>query len=240
MRWIVTLALASLFGGAATVSAQVPDACTQGNDWPARIQACTTAIDGGGLAAADQAVAYDARCRARIGLQQFEQAIGDCDQAIALNPELASAYNNRGAAHGNLGNHQQAVADFDAMVRLEPNNANAVNNRAVAQNQAAWALYVGGDAAGGLPLVDQALAVAPNAANFLDTRGHINAALGNADAALADFEAAMRAGGAQFTRQYQQALANYGYDPGPVDGAYGNRTRTALTECLQAGCRLLE
>ena len=58
--------------------------------------------------------------------------------------------------------------------------------------------------------------------------------------ARAGFERAMRVGGANRVREYQEALAGHGYYRGAIDGAYGPNTRAALVACLEAGCRLLE
>ena len=41
-------------------------------------------------------------------------------------------------------------------------------------------------------------------------------------------------------RDIQQALTDKGFDPGPVDGGYGRKTKDALKACIQADCRLAD
>ena len=67
------------------------------------------------------------------------------------------------------------------------------------------------------------------------------AALGRRNEALGEFERAMRVGGADRVRKYQEALAKHGYYRGAIaGGAYKTQTRAALVACLDAGCRLVE
>ena len=89
--------------------------------------------------------------------------------------------------------------------------------------------------------VDRALSLDPGDVRAIDTRAHVLAALGRQSEALAEFERAMQAGGADWVRTYQEALAKHGYYPGAIyGGGYRPQTQAALVACLDAGCRLLE
>lgn len=54
---------------------------------------------------------------------------------------------------------------------------------------------------------------------------------------LASLEAAMREGRLDVART-QARLVALGYNPGPIDGAYGPKTRAALSRCLAEDCAL--
>ena len=61
----------------------------------------------------------------------LEQAIGEFDQAIDLNPQDADAYLNRGLAYYDLGDLEQAVEDYSQAILLNPKDARAYTNRGV-------------------------------------------------------------------------------------------------------------
>ena len=58
---------------------------------------------------------------------RYEEAIGELDEAIELNPALAVAYASRGAAHGQLGNLSHAIFDYDRAIDLDPSSAAYAN-----------------------------------------------------------------------------------------------------------------
>jgi Flp pilus assembly protein TadD len=49
--------------------------------------------------------------------------LGDCNQAIQLDPKNAMAYANRCAAHINKGETDLALSDCNQAVQLDPKNA---------------------------------------------------------------------------------------------------------------------
>jgi tetratricopeptide (TPR) repeat protein len=60
---------------------------------------------------------------------QFDRAIADFDQAIALDPQNAEAYNARGLAYYAIADLRRAIADFDEALSLNPEIADAYYNR---------------------------------------------------------------------------------------------------------------
>ena len=64
---------------------------------------------------------------------RYEEGIADCDQAIKLDPRLASAYDNRGLAKFGLGRNEEAIADFDQAIKLDP-SAISYSNRGVVKH----------------------------------------------------------------------------------------------------------
>ena len=65
-------------------------------------------------------------------LGQYHRAIQELNEAIILNPSLATAYINRGNAYGNLDQLHRAIEDFNEAVRLNPRYGLAYSNRALA------------------------------------------------------------------------------------------------------------
>jgi tetratricopeptide (TPR) repeat protein/predicted Ser/Thr protein kinase len=76
------------------------------------------------------AAAAFARGVAHFENRHYEDAIEDFDEAIRLQPDLASAYFNRGSARGSLGDVRGAIADFGHAIRLGPDRADAYLSRA--------------------------------------------------------------------------------------------------------------
>ena len=55
---------------------------------------------------------------------------------------------------------------------------------------------------------------------------------------MAAFERALALSDDSNIRLYQTALAANGFDPGPIDGLYGMRTRAALEACVRQSCNI--
>ena len=65
-----------------------------------------------------------------LGEDKGEDAIAEFDEAIRLDPELATAYMARGSIHAGLGQYDRAVADYAEFIRLNPEHGNACVARA--------------------------------------------------------------------------------------------------------------
>ena len=61
----------------------------------------------------------------------FELAIVEYDQAIALNPNHAYAYNERGATYYQVHDLYQAISDFSKAIELDSTYTYAYNNRGI-------------------------------------------------------------------------------------------------------------
>ncbi|MBN1122822.1 MAG: tetratricopeptide repeat protein [Anaerolineae bacterium] len=118
-------------------------------------------------------------------LGDYESARQDYDEALRLNPELASAYVNRGLLYHQEGDIDAAIADYNRGLDLEPDNPFALNNRAFAYAVKGVSLSEA--------LVDASAAIdqLPDNGNFYDTRGLVYLKMGNPDAALIDYNAAL-------------------------------------------------
>jgi tetratricopeptide (TPR) repeat protein len=68
-----------------------------------------------------------------IALDQIgrhEEAVADCSEAIAIDPNHAKAYNSRGVVRMKIGQIEEARADFQAGILLAPGWAGPFVNRA--------------------------------------------------------------------------------------------------------------
>lgn len=75
------------------------------------------------------ALAYSGLGDAYVEKGDFEHALVDFDQAIALDPKYPNAYHNRGIIHRVRGEFDAAMADFNQAIRLNPNYALAYFDR---------------------------------------------------------------------------------------------------------------
>jgi MTH538 TIR-like domain (DUF1863)/Tetratricopeptide repeat len=115
------------------------------------------------------------------------RALADYNEAIRLNPELASAYHARASLYLRAGDTAAGVADYDRAIELVPDNGAFL--RAGCYSHGVW----GEQLDQGLAQCDAALRVDPGEAGTLDSRGIIHLRRGDFQAALADFDAAVRA-----------------------------------------------
>jgi tetratricopeptide (TPR) repeat protein len=68
------------------------------------------------------------------GKKDNHRAIGDCNEAIRLDPKLARAYFVRGNAHFDADDLKAAINDYSEAIRLEPGDAEALASRGSARN----------------------------------------------------------------------------------------------------------
>ncbi|WP_170551906.1 tetratricopeptide repeat protein [Ruegeria atlantica] len=88
--------------------------------------ACTTLMDVEGLTPAYQSTLLGARGWAFYCDRQYENAIADYNQALALRSKNATAFLRRAMALDALGNSEAAVADYAKTLLIDPNNTNAL------------------------------------------------------------------------------------------------------------------
>ena len=96
------------------------------------IAACTRAINAGRMNAHDLAIAYTNRGNAYQQKGDDDRAVDDYDEAIRLDPKLASTYSGRCRAHRSNGKSALALVDCNEAIRLDPKSAPAYDNRAMA------------------------------------------------------------------------------------------------------------
>ena len=163
--------------------------------------------------------------------EDWERRISGCTELIeggGLNSvELAQAYAARALAQSLKGQYGNAVRDYDQAIGLVPDFAVALNNRA-------WAFFKWGRGRDGLIDVEKSIALAPASAHSYDTRAHIRQDMGQADAALADYELSMRYGGQRMIKLYQCGLTEHRLYTGPIDGIWTPILSEALETCTRS------
>src|SRR5208283_3129754 len=60
---------------------------------------------------------------------EYDKAISDFNQALAINPKCGPTYYNRGTAWKEKGEYDKAIADFNDAIRLDLKLVEAYNNR---------------------------------------------------------------------------------------------------------------
>jgi tetratricopeptide (TPR) repeat protein len=191
----------------------------------ARFLAALTAVLVGGAAALATASDPMLDCLS----EDNERRISGCS-ALIENPgvpdeQRSFAYGMRALAYSLLGMFDKAIADYDVALKIRPDFPLALNNRA-------WAYYKLGRPGDGMADVESALALSPGSPYALDTRAHIHQAMGNGEAALHDYDLAMRTGGERIVKMYQCGLRSQGLYFGALDGDYSPGVKRALQACV--------
>ncbi|MFH1266053.1 MAG: tetratricopeptide repeat protein [Planctomycetota bacterium] len=148
--------------------------------------------------------AYCIRAELHAALGHREEALADFDRSIELNPTGSHLYKCRGSAHFELGHYDKALADIAKAVELKPDDTSNVRwipLQLVAKcPNEPFRL-------GMFELADKTVELNPGVLETYCVRGHLHAALGHREEALADFEKAR-----QFDPDYSPA-------PGPPEHA---------------------
>lgn len=146
------------------------------------------------------------------------------------NEQRSMAFGMRALAYSVKGQFERALGDYDEAIRLAPDSPVTLNNRA-------WTYFKLGRTADGAEDIARALELGPPTPYVLDTRAHIRQALGEFSGALADYELAMRYGGARIVRLYQCGLRSQGLYGGRIDGVYSPTVKRAMEICVSSsGC----
>jgi lipoprotein NlpI len=90
------------------------------NKYEDAIALYTSALEGSGFSARDQASLYDKRGVAYASMGEAEKAIADFDRALRLAPDHVFAHFNRGVALDSMGRYDDAIADFAAAIAYDP------------------------------------------------------------------------------------------------------------------------
>jgi tetratricopeptide (TPR) repeat protein len=174
------------FSGPSTFSQQL-DWCSGKNDPSADqiISGCSALINSGrGNAKGLSEAAYN-RGNAYASIDDFDHAIADYDEAIRLNPTMATAFDNRGHAYSEKNQFERAVADYDEAIRLNPSSAVVLHNRC-------WAEVALGHTSDALSDCSESLRIRPQDAGTLSTRGFAHLRAGAFDKAILDYDAALQ------------------------------------------------
>jgi Flp pilus assembly protein TadD len=113
--------------------------------------------------AVQQANAFIKQGKAAYESGDFQQAIQNLTQAIAINPRYAAAYNNRGISYYDLKNYSSAIRDYTQAIAINPNDALAYYNRGLSYSRL-------DDDSSAVHDYTQAIAINPNLASAYNNR----------------------------------------------------------------------
>ena len=87
------------------------------------------------------AAAYLARCGTKVNIQEYEEAITDCEKAFQLNLQYSNNYIDKNALYSNLcgaksaiGENQSAILDCNTAVILDSKNSTSYKNRGIVKD----------------------------------------------------------------------------------------------------------
>lgn len=149
-----------------------------------QIAGCTGLIESGRGNDNGLSMAFYNRGNAYAARGDFDRAIGNYDEAIKHNPEMAVAFSNRGNAYKEQGKYERALADYDVAIGFNPKNAIALRNRC-------WTRFMVDQLSEALVDCNESLRVRPDSASTLSDRGLIHLKMDMLDKAIADFDAAL-------------------------------------------------
>ncbi len=157
---------------------------------------------------------YSDRGWAYLHLKEYEQAVSDFNNALALRPEYSWVYGSRGLVYRVLNNYQQALADFGRAIELNPKYAWAYGGRGMTYSMIK-------DYQRALADFDRAIELDSRYTWAYEQRGRVYRKLGNYRRALEDFDRDVeldsnyvwayvhRGITYRMLKDYQQALADF-------------------------------
>jgi lipoprotein NlpI len=163
------------------------NACATGGgriELAARIAACTNLIDSGKWKGKDIGWAYANRCAVYSAQGRDDKALGDCVQAILLDPDSVIPYQIRGDIALKRGESDKALADYDSAIQHGARYAAIFVDRGNL-------LLAKGESEKALADFNQALKINPNSARALVARGAARFTGGDFAPAIADFDKAI-------------------------------------------------
>jgi tetratricopeptide (TPR) repeat protein len=154
-----------------------------------------------------------------------EQAITDCDQAIAPDSQDAQAYYDRGVMCAKSGDLERAIRDFDQAIELNPDYGAAYHDR----GNAYGAL---GDLEGAIRDHDKAIELAPDNPQAYYSRGLDYANAGDPEQAIRDFTKAIELNPDHAAAYFDRGLSFY--ESGDLDRAIADLNKTIEIDASNA------
>ena len=131
------------------------------------------------------AIIYDQRAAARLHREDVSGTLADANEAIRLDPSLASPYSKRGLVYRRHGKPKQAIAEFNLALRRNSNLAYLYNNRGLIYSDMGAS-----DAA--IRDFSEAIRRDPKYANAYHNRAVEYSKIGKNEQAIADYDEAIR------------------------------------------------
>ena len=191
VKWKLPIVLAGLLSASLAAAPRAQDydvlfkKCYSNGIPDQVIVSCSAVIARGLTDKEDLATAYKNRGNAYDDKGEYDRALEDYEQALAINPQDADVFNSRGTTYTALGRYERAIQDFDQAIKLNPASPMAFSNRCFAK-----ALL--GQLEQGLADCNEALRVKPRNPGALAARGLVYLKLKRYDAAVADYNAELQ------------------------------------------------
>jgi tetratricopeptide (TPR) repeat protein len=131
------------------------------------------------------AVAYYTRALAYHDMGREQQAIRDCEAALAIEPDNENALFVRGSAREGLADYAGAIKDFSDVLRRDPDRADALFSRGAAY-------YSAGDYEAAVDDFSKTIEIGHDDAAVFYLRGLAKMELGQLSGARSDFDEALR------------------------------------------------
>ncbi len=131
----------------------------------------------------------------------FQGALTQLNQALALDPQNGSALARRGMVKTRLNDPDEALQDFNLAIKLEPDNFSAYLGRGLLHRQLK-------DTEGSLADLNQAIKLAPSVPTLYLARGRTYAEAGLAKKAVEDFTQALQFDPTEYAAYMERAYAN--------------------------------
>lgn len=129
--------------------------------------------------------AHHRRGEAQVAAGKAEEALGDFEAALRLDPEHLEARHQRAVSYAEAERWDEARADLDQVLAVDPTHADALFNRAQLRLGQA-------DVAGALGDLDRLLSLRPRDAAAWALRGEAHLAAGELARSVADLDEALR------------------------------------------------
>jgi tetratricopeptide (TPR) repeat protein len=117
--------------------------------------------------------------------REFDRAMEQYDEAIAISPNRGESYHQRGCVFAALGDNTRALDDFDKAIRFDPRLTPAFINRGRLR-------ILANDLDGALDDFERAMILKPNDPAVILNRGYCFAKLGAYPKAIADFQRVLK------------------------------------------------
>jgi tetratricopeptide (TPR) repeat protein len=131
----------------------------------------------------DDFTVYKARGDIFLDLKQYDEAIADYTQVIAITPQDALTYSNRGDAYNAKGKTDSAIADYTQAIAINPQDALTYSNRG-------FAYYMQGKTDLAIDDCNKAIEINFQLASAYFNRGFAYKLKGNKQQAIKDLETA--------------------------------------------------
>lgn len=183
--------------------------------------------------APDNAVAHFDRALYLLAQGRNREALEDLDRTLILDPSWHDVRFTRAIAWMRLGQLSEAGIELDTLIANNPSDFQAHWVRA-------WVSFLSReDLSDALITVDQLINQHGLVDwNLIDVRGHLLAALGREDEAVASFETAINLAGPALADAYRMQLVGLGYLPAQDETVLQATLDEALRECVADACNL--